>query len=48
MEYAGKEATYIGITGNAFKTRLTSHKTTFRHDKYRNETELSKFIWELI
>jgi len=38
---------YVGMTGSTFKSRLTSHKTTFKHDRYRNETELSKFIWSL-
>eukprot|EP00116_Pleurobrachia_bachei_P007121 sb/3467383/ len=38
---------YVGMAGSTFKSRLTSHKTTFKHDRYRNETELSKFIWSL-
>ena len=38
---------YVGMTGSTFKSRLTTHKTTFRHERYRTETELSKFIWSL-
>ena len=47
VEYEGKEATYIGMTGDTFKKRWNRHKTDFRYDKYRHETELSKFIWKL-
>ena len=39
--------TYIGLTEGPFKTRYNGHKQTFKHDKYRNSTEMSKKVWEL-
>ena len=38
---------YIGLTGNSFKQRVASHKTSFSHERYREQTRLSMFIWEL-
>ena len=43
----GNTMTYIGMTGGAFKLRYNNHLKSFRHDKYQNETELSKHIWKL-
>ena len=43
---SGKE-TYIGLTSNEFKTRYNNHKSTFRHNKNRFSTELSKHICDL-
>jgi hypothetical protein len=42
-----KEETYIGITENTFKTRYGNHKQSFKAEKYKNQTELSKYIWKL-
>ncbi len=42
----GKE-TYIGLTKNTFKERYNGHKTTFKNANKRNNTELSKYIWNL-
>ena len=39
--------TYIGLTGNDFKTRYRNHIASFRHAKHKNSTELSKHIWSL-
>ena len=39
--------TYIGLTANDFKSRLGNHKKSFNHYRYRNETTLSQFIWNL-
>ena len=39
--------TYIGISGGEFKTRFNNHNKSFRHQKYENETELSKAVWTL-
>ena len=36
---------YYGLTENTFKKRWDSHQTSFRHQNYRNATELSKFAW---
>lgn len=38
--------TYVGLATN-FKERYGNHKTSFRHSKRRNETELSKHVWNL-
>ena len=39
--------TYIGLTATHFKTRYRNHQMSFRHEKRRNETELSKHLWQL-
>lgn len=39
--------TYIGLTEGTFKARFSNHTNSFRHDKYRHSTELSKKVWEL-
>lgn len=39
--------TYVGLTENAFKTRFTNHKASFRNPSLQSSTELSKYIWEL-
>ena len=38
---------YIGMTGNTFKKRLYNHNKSFKNDIYRNNTELSKYVWNL-
>ena len=38
---------YIGMTENTFKTRYTLHKSSLKHSKNRNQTELSNLIWTL-
>ena len=38
---------YIGSSGNSFKQRFTVHKSSFRHEKHRNSTKLSKYVWSL-
>ena len=38
--------TYVGLATN-FKERYRNHKTSLRHSKRRNETELSKYVWNL-
>ena len=42
-----EEKFYIGLTANSFKDRLNKHKTSFKHRRYENQTELSKYIWKL-
>ena len=37
---------YVGLASN-FKERYRNHQTSFRHPQKRNETELSKHIWNL-
>ena len=38
---------YIGLTEGTFKQRFSQHKSTFKHRKHINNTELSKYIWQL-
>jgi len=46
VEKEKKEHKYIGLTENTFKTRFSSHTSSFKLEK-KNQTELSKKIWEL-
>ena len=39
--------TYIGLAGGTFKQRFTAHKASFRHSDRRNDTQLSKYVWEM-
>ena len=39
--------TYIGLTANQFKARYRNHQMSFRHEKRRNQTKLSKDLWKL-
>ena len=38
---------YIGVTEGEWKSRYSSHKQSFTHKKYSNNTSLSTYIWEL-
>ena len=38
---------YIGLSQNTFKKRFSSHKTSFRLDRYRHSTTLSTEYWKL-
>ena len=38
---------YFGIAGTSFKDRFRNHTRDFRHKKYVNSTELSKYLWQL-
>ena len=44
VQHDDKTEHYIGMTGNTFKTRYTLHKSSLRHSKNRNQTELSNLI----
>ena len=41
------EKVCFGQTENSFKQWYNAHTQSFRHDKHRTNTELSKFIWNL-
>ena len=41
------EKIYIGMTENTFKTHFNGHKLSLKHKSHRNDTTLSKYIWEL-
>ena len=38
---------YIGLTSGSFKQRFSAHKTSFTHEKYKDATSLSTYIWQL-
>ena len=42
-----KKETYIDLTGAQFKAGYRNHLMSFRHEKRRNETELSEHLWQL-
>ena len=37
---------YIGISEKDFKSRLSAHNFSFRHEHYQKATTLSKHVWE--
>jgi len=39
--------TYIGQCDTTFKLRYRNHMCSFRNERYKHATELSKFIWSL-
>ena len=41
------DETYVGVTSTPFKTRLANHKQSFNQEKYKQQTELSKYVWTL-
>ena len=46
-EDSNDESSYVGLAEGKFKTRYANHNTSFRYEKYRNSTELSKHVWSL-
>ena len=42
-----EQIAYIGLTSSTFKERYYRHNKSFNHEKYENETELSKYAWRL-
>ena len=42
-----EQVAYIGLTSTTFKKRYNNHNKSFNHEKYENETELSKYVWKL-
>ena len=42
-----KNVLYIGLTANNLKERYRNHVKSMRNERYRAETELSKYVWEL-
>ena len=39
--------TYIGLCDTSFKLRYRTHVCSFRNERYKQATELSKYIWSL-
>ena len=44
VKYEDKTQYYVGMTENSFKTRYTQHKSSIKHTKNRNQTELSSLL----
>ena len=42
-----EQKVYIGLTGGRFKERYRNHLKSFKSEKYKNETELSKEVWKM-
>ena len=42
-----QKETYVGLTEGPFKTRYNNHTSSFRNEKHKHSTELSKYIWQL-
>ena len=38
---------YYGVCETTFKKRYSNHLKSFKTAKYKNETALSKYIWQL-
>ena len=43
----GTEHSYIGMTSEAFRNRYAKHKQSFNNENYKNQTTLSRKVWEL-
>ena len=43
----GREKLYYGLCETAFKERFWIYTSSFKHEKNRNETEFSNYIWAL-
>ena len=39
--------TYVGLTATDFETRWRNHQISFKHENKKNDTELSKHLWQL-
>ena len=42
-----KEKKYFGIAEESFKGCLCNHNLSFRNELYKNNTELSKELWQI-
>ena len=42
-----EQVAYIGLTSTTLKKRCHRHNKSFNHEKYENETELSKYVLKL-
>ena len=47
IRHGSEEKNYFGLAGGTFKDRYRNHVKSLKHEKYKNETQLSKYIWEL-
>ena len=42
-----EQVAYIGLTSTTSKERYNNRNKSFNHEKYENDTELSKYVWKL-
>ena len=47
VETALRTETYVGLTADQFKDRLSTHKGDFKDPGRRTKTELASYIWKL-
>ena len=47
VRHDNEEKSYYGLAGGTFKDRYRNHVKSTKHEKYKNETQLSKYIWNL-
>ena len=47
VETESNTLSYVGMTGNSFKTKYYNHIESPKNKRYKDETELSKYIWKL-
>lgn len=47
VEADNNSKTYIGSCETPFKTRYYNHTKSFNNEKYKHETKLSSYLWEL-
>ena len=46
VEIETNTSSYVGMAGNSIKTRYYNHIKSFKNKRYKNGTELSKYIWK--
>ena len=42
-----EEKIYFALADTTIKERYRNHNRDFKHEKYKNSTELAKYIWQL-
>ena len=47
IQHDDQKKTYYGLAGGTFKDRYRNHVKSIKHEQYKNETQLSKYIWNL-
>ena len=47
MSSSLKTSVYIGLAASTFKERFRNHVKSFTHTRYKNDTCLSKEVWNL-
>ena len=47
VQHENETKSYYGLAGGTFKERYRNHVKSIKHEKYKNETQLSKHIWNL-